>query len=638
MPGNKNSGRRKKQVENSSEARTITTNNNNNNSNNNKRGRPKKSSKPVEGEIPHSHNIEISNDEVSASVTSTSTLARASNNVTELKSRHSDISNFYNEHLGSALEGFPARVLPRNRCVLRRYRSLRTDQHAADQRLVSLAISKEVMDLWERSAIPHIDFKACAYKIQKIVSRWTNAKKDRKSDRTSPRYQKELNNLLDLRPESLSTLPALKAELKKRGKNWEDDYNFFKGQMVYPPTSFMSPSTDHVLAATTRKREERNKKVSEKIIFMLNVHVIFLMWAIHFDMMISVDISGDIPISKPLGMLFKGRLKHKFHQANSFNLEFKHAHESHLFQAQLFMERNHGDGGNDSDGLKISSNDDISEENIVQSDKRRSAVDAKTKVRQLSPDIEDGDDPRASCFKRAAEGFNRPPDIDVDWQLPPLAKRRLREKPKTVTLTLPAKEIPTLLASTSTVTKTSTRHELKLVSTMLVSGGADLNNVSLSKSTIYRQRKSTVTSAATGIREKIKSYAFSDSKHKFFVLHWDGKIIQYINGTTEERLAIALSAPNFIPGQFLAAPVIANGKGNTMANCVHEITTEYGFLNEVEAMVFDTTASNTGVYKGSVSGYEKKVCNSSLPHYHSPREVIFDLQYSNCQRQLIFQH
>ena len=230
-------------------------------------------------------------------------------------------------------------------------------------------------------------------------------------------------------------------------------------------------------------------------------------------------------------------------------------------QAQLFMERNHGDSENDSDGLKISSNDDISEENIVQSGKRRSAVDAKTQVRQLSPDIEDEDDPRACCFKRAAEGFKRPPDIDVDWQLPPLAKRKLREKPKTVTLTLPAKEIPTLLASTSTVTKTSTRHELKLVSTMLVSGGADLNNVSLSKSTIYRQRKSTVTSAATGIREKIKSYAFSDSQHKFFVLHWDGKIIQYINGTTEERLAIALSAPNFIPGQFLAAPVIANGKG-----------------------------------------------------------------------------
>ena len=120
-----------------------------------------------------------------------------------------------------------------------------------------------MMDLWERSAIPHIDSKACAYKIQKIVSRWTTAKKD---DRTSPYYQKELD-LLDLRPESLSKLPALKAELKKRGKTWEDDYDFFKGQMVYPQTSFMSPSTDHVLAATTRKREERNKKVSEKMYF-----------------------------------------------------------------------------------------------------------------------------------------------------------------------------------------------------------------------------------------------------------------------------------------------------------------------------------------------------------------------------------
>ena len=229
----------------------------------------------------------------------------------------------------------------------------------------------------------------------------------------------------------------------------------------------------------------------------------------------------------------------------------------------------------------------ISAENIVQRGKRRSAADAETKLSRLSPDIED--------------------IIDVDWQLPPLAQRKLRERPKTVTLKLPAKELPTLLASTSTVTKTSTRHELKLVSTLLVSGGADLNNVSLSTSTIYRQRKSTVSSAAVAMKKRIKSYAFSDSENKFFVLHWDGKIIQYIDGSTEDRLAIALSAPNFIPGQFLASPAIADGKGNTMANCVYEITTEYGFLNEVEAMVFDTTASNTGAYRGSVSVYEKKV-------------------------------
>ena len=139
----------------------------------------------------------------------------------------------------------------------------------------------------------------------------------------------------------------------------------------------------------------------------------------------------------------------------------------------------------------------ISAENIIQKVKRRSAAYAETEMSRLSPDIED--------------------NMDVDWQLPPLAQRKLRERPKTVTLKLPAKEIPTLLASTSTVTKTSTRHELKLVSTLLVTGGADLNDVSLSTSTIYRQRKSKVSSAAVAMKKRIKSYAFSTSENKFFV-------------------------------------------------------------------------------------------------------------------------
>ena len=58
-------------------------------------------------------------------------------------------------------------------------------------------------------------------------------------------------------------------------------------------------------------------------------------------------------------------------------------------------------------------------------------------------------------------------------------------------------------------------------------------------------------------------------------------------------LAIAVSAPNSIPGQFLASPAISDGNGNTMADCVYNISEEYGFTSTVVAMVFDTKASNT---------------------------------------------
>ena len=174
------------------------------------------------------------------------------------------VIDFYNTYLGPALECFPAKVLPRNRFVLQRYRSIRTGHHNSDHQTVYCTLSKEVIDLLHRSAIPHVDFEACVYKIKKITTRWTNAKRD---ERTSSLYQKELDNLLDLRPPSLSKLPALKAELQKRGESWERDYEFFKGQIVYPQTSFLSPRTDHVLAASTRRKEERDMRVSEQIFF-----------------------------------------------------------------------------------------------------------------------------------------------------------------------------------------------------------------------------------------------------------------------------------------------------------------------------------------------------------------------------------
>ena len=79
-----------------------------------------------------------------------------------------------------------------------------------------------------------------------------------------------------------------------------------------------------------------------------------------------------------------------------------------------------------------------------------------------------------------------------------------------------------------------------------------------------------------------------------------------MSGYTEDHLAIALSAPNHMSGQFLASPVIPDGTGELMANCVYSSKLqEFGLLVKVEALVFDTTGSNTGRWKGSVNRFEK---------------------------------
>ena len=90
--------------------------------------------------------------------------------------------------------------------------------------------------------------------------------------------------------------------------------------------------------------------------------------------------------------------------------------------------------------------------------------------------------------------------------MPSREARRKSAKPTEITLTLQAKKIPTIMACASTVTKTSTRDELKLTATLLKAGGVELKDVTLSQPSIFRQRKSKVASKATEIKEKIKMF------------------------------------------------------------------------------------------------------------------------------------
>ena len=101
-----------------------------------------------------------------------------------------------------------------------------------------------------------------------------------------------------------------------------------------------------------------------------------------------------------------------------------------------------------------------------------------------------------------------------------------------------------------------------------------------------------------------------ETEHDFVVLHFDGKIIKYLRGDTEDRLAIAISVPEFINGQFLASPAIPSGKGLAMSNCLTDVVNEYGFMRKIEALVFDTTASNTGVWSGATTRFEETLCKA----------------------------
>ena len=119
---------------------------------------------------------------------------------------------------------------------------------------------------------------------------------------------------------------------------------------------------------------------------------------------------------------------------------------------------------------------------------------------------------------------------------------------------------------------------------------------------MYRQRKAAVTKTASEIRLNLKK-----SIDKFIIVHCDGKIIQLMSGKTQDRLAVCISIPNENPVQFLASPEIASGSGKNMADAVLKILEEMHLLDQVQAVVFDTTASNSGEWKGSVTFFEELV-------------------------------
>ena len=525
MPGNKNSGRKKKDVVipvsdiDSAEAHDVVKKKN-------VGGRPRKQESEAT-------TTELVIDLPDAEKDSDCTAKRTKQHVVDLSKRSSSLSNLYSENLGEPLEKFPPRMLPLKRIVLQRYRSLRSSSHNAPKSELIGTITNELLQLWESSSIPCDTYREACKVVEDVVKQWLDAKEEQ---RKCEKFQNGLNKLLDIRPRHLQTLSALKSHLQSSGNaDWLNDYLFFKGQCEYPQRGSISNTVDGVMQQRVKQKTVREAK------------------------------------------------KQSFTQKNAG--DFASASSTNVSATQTLR----------------SSKFDVSEENIIPRIPRPSAASAKKKNNIL---FEDHQTTMTSEDQSDRE--------ETEWELPPCEKRRLRARPETITLTLPAKQLPVVLAKTSVVTKTSLRHELKIMSTFVKAGGGDINDTSLSISTIWRQRRSEVTASAIDIRNNVKKYALSVTDHDFVVLHFDGKIIQYISGECDDRLAICISVPNYISGQFLASPAIPRGTGLLMANCLNKTVSDFELTSKIEAFVFDTTASNTGVWSGSVTLYEKMLKKAVL--------------------------
>lgn len=101
-----------------------------------------------------------------------------------------------------------------------------------------------------------------------------------------------------------------------------------------------------------------------------------------------------------------------------------------------------------------------------------------------------------------------------------------------------------------------------------------------------------------------QNYKLNDSEP--CVVHFDGKILPDISGKNKvDRLPVIVSNKN--GNQLLGVPRIQNGTGKEICSAVFDIISDWGLLNNVQAISCDTTASNTGRIGGAWTLLQQRI-------------------------------
>ena len=156
-----------------------------------------------------------------------------------------------------------------------------------------------------------------------------------------------------------------------------------------------------------------------------------------------------------------------------------------------------------------------------------------------------------------------------------------------------------------------------LLAAVIQSGGGDLHNFRLSRSTLHRRRSANRKEQSEQLRDEFVPPADT-------TIHWDGKLLEDDTGKAE-RLAVMVSGGTgqCNQGKLLSARKIADGTGQSQADETFRCIQDWQLQDTVRAMSFDTTSSNTGCEKGASVRLEKKMGKKLL--YVPCRHHILEL-------------
>ena len=148
-------------------------------------------------------------------------------------------------------------------------------------------------------------------------------------------------------------------------------------------------------------------------------------------------------------------------------------------------------------------------------------------------------------------------------------------------------------------TKISSRNATYVLSEVASSLGHDVNTLNINRNSIQRSRTSHRATQAENLRLE-----FSSSVP--LTVHWDGKLMEDLTSHEHvDRLPVLISGVGV--EQLLGVPKLSSGTGEAQASAVVGCLEKWGIEDQVAALCFDTTASNTGHRSGACSLIEHRL-------------------------------
>ena len=193
---------------------------------------------------------------------------------------------------------------------------------------------------------------------------------------------------------------------------------------------------------------------------------------------------------------------------------------------------------------------------------------------------------------------------DQDEDIEKVYEERLRKRNKRkkssdmVSLQVSKKKI---IEETAVIAKRfnfSISGQAAIMSNIINSSGGDVNDFTLSRASVWRHGQVAISDAAEDVRDKFENI----KEGKLWTCHLDMKAVKEITkGRKQKKERLALIVSSAIPkiDQLLGIPFVERATGAQQRDEVIKLLEEWGLVDQIIAISFDTTSDNTGVDKGS---------------------------------------